>query len=115
MLPGKINPRQMQRMMQRMGITMNQVNADQVIIKSADKDIIIDNPEIVVTKVQGRDMYQISGDVREEAAGGQVKLDFTADDVKMVSEQAKVSEKKAREALEKANGDIAQAIINLKS
>ena len=102
-------------MMQRMGISMKDVKAEQVIIKCADKNIIIDNPQVVVTKVQGQDMFQVSGDVREETLGGEVSLEISPDDVKMVSEQAKVSEKKAREALEKANGDIAQAIIDLKS
>jgi len=103
----------MQRMMQRMGISMNEIKAEQVIIKCADKEIIIDNPQIVVTKVQGQDMYQVSGDMREEA-GGEVRLEFSDDDVKMVAEQAKVSEKKAKEALEKAGGDLAQAIMDLK-
>ena len=103
----------MQRMMQRMGISMKDVNAEQVIIKCSDRDIIIDKPQIVVTKVQGQDMYQISGAVREQAAG-EVKLEISPDDVKMVAEQAKVSESKAREALEKAGGDIAQAIMDLK-
>ena len=115
MLPGKINPRQMQRMMKRMGISMNEVNAEQVVIKCADREIVIDNPQVVVTKVQGQDMYQISGDVREQSSGGEVRLEISQDDVKMVAEQAKVPEKKARDALEKAGGDIAQAIMDLKS
>jgi len=113
MLPSKINPRQMQRMMQRMGISVKEVAAQQVIIKCADKDIIIDNPQVVITKVQGQDMFQISGDVREES-GGEVKLEISADDIKLVAEQAKVSEVKAKAALEKSGGDLAQAIMDLK-
>ena len=100
-------------MMQRMGISVKEVAAQQVIIKCADKDIIIDNPQVVITKVQGQDMFQISGDVREES-GGEVKLEISADDIKLVAEQAKVSEVKAKAALEKSGGDLAQAIMDLK-
>ncbi|MDD5111187.1 MAG: nascent polypeptide-associated complex protein [Candidatus Altiarchaeota archaeon] len=113
MLPGRMNPKQMEKMMKRMGITVDEVDAQQVIIKCTDKDIIIDNPQVVKTKIQGKDSFQISGDVREESAD--VKLDISADDVKLVAEQAKVSEQKAKAALEKAGGDIAQAILDLKS
>lgn len=113
MFPGKINPRQMEKMMKRMGIKVDEIDARQVIIKCADKDILIDNPQVVKTNLQGQDSFQISGDVREESIG-EVKLEISAEDVKMVAEQAKVSEAKARAALEKANGDIAQAIMDLK-
>lgn len=113
MLPGKINPKQMEKMMKRMGIKMDEIDAQQVIIKCADKDIIIDNPQVVQTKMPGQDSYQVTGDVREETAG-EIQLEINPEDVKMVSEQAKVSEAKARKALEEANGDIAQAIMDLK-
>ncbi|MFH1126284.1 MAG: nascent polypeptide-associated complex protein [Candidatus Altiarchaeota archaeon] len=112
MFPGKRNPKQMEKMMNRMGIKVDEIDAQQVIIKCSDKVIIIDNPQVVKTKIQGQDSFQISGAVREES--GEVKLEINAEDIKMVAEQAKVSEKKAREALEKANGDLAQAIMDLK-
>jgi len=113
MFPGKINPKQMEKMMKRMGIKVDEIDARQVIIKCGDRDIIIDNPQVARTNMQGHDSFQISGSVREEAAG-EVKLEINAEDVKLVALQAKVNEKKAREALEKANGDIAQAIMDLK-
>jgi len=112
MLPGKINPKQMEKMMKRMGIKVDEIDAQQVVIKCADKDIIIDNPQVVKTNMHGTQSFQITGNVREES--GEVKLAINLDDVKMVAEQAKVSEAKAREALEKSGGDIAQAIMDLK-
>jgi nascent polypeptide-associated complex subunit alpha len=112
MLPGKINPKQMEKMMKRMGIKVDEIDAQQVVIKCVDKDIIIDNPQVVKTNMHGTQSFQITGSVREES--GVVKLDVNPEDVKMVAEQAKVSEARAREALEKSGGDIAQAIMDLK-
>lgn len=112
MLPLKVNPREMERMMKRMGIKVDEIDAHQVVIKCPDRDIIIDNPEVAKTTMQGKASFQISGIVREEK--GEVKLDINAEDVKMVAEQAKVSEQKATEALVKSGGDIAAAIMDLK-
>lgn len=112
MMPLKVNPKQMERMMKRMGISMDEVDARQVVIKCADRDIVIDNPQVVKTKMQGKDSFQVTGDVRVDKT--EVKLEINPEDVKMVAEQAKVSEQKATQALEKSGGDIAQAIIDLK-
>ncbi|MFH1403134.1 MAG: nascent polypeptide-associated complex protein [Candidatus Altiarchaeota archaeon] len=112
MIPAGMNPKQMKKMMKRMGIQMEEMDAEQVIIRCVDKDIIVDNPQVVRTVVQGQDMFQVSGDVREEE--GEVKVSIDAEDVKMVAQQAGVQESKAKAALEAAEGDIAQAIMDLK-
>ncbi len=111
MLPN-INPRQMKQAMKRMGIQMDEINAESVVIKCADKDIVIENPQVVKTVMQGQVMFQISGNVKEQV--GEVKVEISEEDVKMVAEQAGVSEEKARTALEESNGDIAGAIMRLK-
>ena len=112
MFPGKINPKQMEKMMKRMGIKVDEIDAQQVIIKCPDKDIIINNPSVVRTNVQGQDMFQISGKISESVSDASVEIN--EDDIKMVAEQAKVSDEKARRALEESNGDIAEAIMKLK-
>ncbi len=111
MLPN-INPRQMKQAMKRMGIQMDEINAESVVIKCADKDIVIENPQVVRTVMQGQVMFQISGKIKEQI--GEVKVEISEEDVKMVAEQAGVSEDKARTALEESNGDIAGAIMRLK-
>lgn len=111
MLPN-INPRQMKQAMKRMGIHMDEINAESVVIKCADKDIIIENPQVVKTVMQGQTMFQISGNVKEQT--GEVKVEISDEDVKMVAEQANVSEEKAKIALEESMGDIAGAIMKLK-
>jgi len=55
----------------------------------------------------------VQGKVREAEA--EASVDISQEDVDMVMSQAKVSEAKAIAALEKAKGDIAQAIMDLKS
>ncbi len=45
MMP-KMNPRQMEKMMKQMGIQSQNIEADEVIIRCADKEIIITNPSI---------------------------------------------------------------------
>jgi nascent polypeptide-associated complex subunit alpha len=42
------------------------------------------------------------------------KAEINQEDIKTVMEQTNVSEAEAREAIEKAEGDLAKAILNLK-
>lgn len=113
MFPGGVDPRQMKKMMKRMGISSEEIEAEQVIIRCVDKEIVIDNPSVVKTLIQGKQMFQIQGDVRESA--GEESFDIGADDVELIMAQTGVSEEKAIAALEKSKGDIAQAILDLKS
>ncbi len=112
MIPGGMNPKQMKMMMKRMGIKMEEIDAEEVIIKCVDRDIRITEPQIVKTVVSGQQMFQISGKISEEKAEATVAIE--EDDVKMVAEQAGVSDDKARKALEDAGGDIAEAIMKLR-
>ena len=48
--------------MQRMGMNMDAVaDVQQVIIRTANKDIVIDEPEVAILQVQGQKMYQVIG------------------------------------------------------
>jgi len=110
MMPG-MNPRKMQQMMKKMGIAQTELDATEVIIKTADKEIVITEPSVAIVKAMGQEQFTISGTVHER------ELDTTPsineDDVKTVMEQANVDEEKAKEALESAEGDIAKAIMDL--
>jgi len=104
---GGVNPKQMAQAMKAMGIKQKEISADEVIIKRGGGDIVISNPKVIEVEMQGVKTYQIMGDVSERSRVG-------GEDVKMVAEQAGVSEAKAREALEQSGGDIAKAIMGLK-
>jgi len=108
----RINPREANRMMQRMGMQVKQVDdVTRVIIESASKRIIIDDPEVAIVTVQGQTVYQVGGGTaREEGAAGV----STQEDAKLVASQAGVSSEEAARALQQSGGDLAQAIIILK-
>ena len=108
---GKINPREANRMMQRMGMQVQQLDeVTKVIMETPTKRIILDNPEVATVTVQGQTVYQVGGGtMREEGIGG-----GSDEDVKLVASQAGVSAEEAANALRQSNGDLAQAIILLK-
>jgi len=116
MFPGGMNPKQMQKMLKRMGIKVDEIEAQRVVIEGVDKDIIIENPQVMLTKMPNQEMFQISGDVTEvdkdEAA--EAEPEITDEDIAMVSEQAGVGKQRAEEALLETRGDIAEAILKLK-
>ena len=114
MIPGMggrgMNPRKMQSMMKQLGIEMDEIeNAEQVIIRTADGNIIIDEPSVSIMRAQGVDTYQIVGKVRKEPK----ELIIPEDDIRLVCEQTGVTAEKAEEALRNANGDLAEAIMAL--
>jgi nascent polypeptide-associated complex subunit alpha len=119
----RINPREQKRMMQRMGMNMDSVaDVQQVIIRTASKDIVIDEPEVAILSVQGQKMYQvIGGQVSEQApsarttAGTPARPAFTQEDVQLVADQTGKSLERAKEALMEADGDLAKAILLLQS
>ena len=110
-----MSPKQMQTVMKRMGIRVEEIDAQRVIIECADKNLVITNPQVMLTKMPQQEMFQISGEVSEEEKGeGDVETQITEDDVEMVMDQAGVDTKTAEDALEEARGDIAEAIMKLK-
>jgi len=99
----------MMKAMQRLGIKQEKIDAEKVIISCRGKDIIINDPEVILVNFQGQKMFQISGEVEEKT-----KLEIKEDDVELVAEKGNVSKEKAREILEKTNGDIAKALLELR-
>ena len=108
MMPG-INPRKMQQLMKQMGIQQKEIDAKQVIIKCSNKDIIFNNPQVSMINMMGQDTFQVIGDFEEKAT-----LSYNEDDIKTVMEETNCAKEDAKKALEKANGDIAEAIISIK-
>lgn len=111
MIP-KMNPRQMEKMMRQMGIKNENIEADEVIIRCADKEIIISNPTIQKVNMMGQDSYQISGEISERNIDEDAPK-FTDDDIQMVMDQTNCSKDEAEDALKETSGDIAEAILIL--
>ena len=104
----KINPRQMEKLARQMGMQMDNIEAERVIIVTKENKIIIENPQVAKVKMMGQETFQVSGgDITEE------KEKFSHDDVKMIMEQTGAIESEALKALEETQ-DIAEAIVKLK-
>jgi nascent polypeptide-associated complex subunit alpha len=123
---GGMNPRKMQQMMKQMGIDVDELDAEEVVIRTADEEYVFDAPQVTKMDAQGQETFQVVGDydVRETGAGGASddeaveSADESAgaipdSDVQIVAQRAGVSEDAAREALEAEDGDLAAAISRL--
>ena len=98
--------------MKRLGIQQEEIPAHEVIIRSEDKDIVIRNPQVSKVNMMGQDTYQIVGEAIEQARSTEVEI--SQDDVQTVMEQTGATEEQAKEVISKHNGDLAQAIMELK-
>jgi len=110
MFPGMkgMDPRAVQKIMKQMGIKNQEIEADRVIIEGKTKRIVIENPSVSLVEMQGKKTYSVMGEEKEEELGP------SKEDIEMVVKQANVSEEKAEAALKKNEGDIAEAILELK-
>ncbi|RLI70683.1 nascent polypeptide-associated complex protein [Archaeoglobales archaeon] len=107
MLP--MNPKQMKKMMKQMGIEMIEIDAEEVIIKTSDAELIFRNPNVTKIVAKGMETFQIVGnyEVIEK------KPEISEEDVKLIMEQANVDEETAKKALEESKGDLAEALMKL--
>ena len=112
MLPG-MNPREMQKAMKRLGIKQEEIDAELVIIKTSDKDLVIKNPHVSKVNMMGQETFQIVGDVAE--VDKDVSAEIKEDDLETVMEQTNCSKEQALEALEESNGNLAEAILRLQN
>jgi len=119
MMPGNMNPRQMKQMMKRLGINVREIeNVEEIIIRTNTKEYIFDRAEVTIMDAQGQKTYQISGRPRivNRSAGEKVEEKeegIPQADIDLVAEQTGKSKDKAKKALEKTDGDIAEAILKL--
>ncbi|MFX1256443.1 MAG: nascent polypeptide-associated complex protein [Promethearchaeota archaeon] len=125
--------RQMRRKMQAQGIDMDQMDATRVIIEGAEKTLVIDQPEVVLMKQAGQEIYQVIGTAEEylpeefsigapkgieeiePSEDAELKPKITENDIMLVAAQANVDRKEAEAVLIDCEGDIAKAILFLKN
>ncbi|ADQ67421.1 nascent polypeptide-associated complex protein [Halogeometricum borinquense DSM 11551] len=126
---GGMNPRKMKQMMKQMGIDVTELDAEEVVIKTADEELVFTDAQVTRMDAQGQETYQIVGqpESRELGSGDDASAVESADessdvggdeeipesDVELVAQRAGVGKSDAREALEAENGDLAAAISRL--
>ena len=104
----------MRRMMDKMGLDMEEIpNVQEVIIKTDKKEIIIPKPSVTEMKSKENSIFQVIAESFEEKEL-EVPV-FSEDDIILVCQQANCNEEQAKDALAESKGDIAQAILKLTS
>jgi nascent polypeptide-associated complex subunit alpha len=132
MIPGGArNPRQLELMMRRMGMTTEEVpGVEEVIVRTKTKEHVFRAPEVTILTVQGTRTYQVVGtpEIRPRSAAAPAGTGPSApapksevprgppeEDIRLVMEQANVSREEAIEALFQAKGAPAEAILAILS
>ncbi|MCG3215741.1 MAG: Nascent polypeptide-associated complex protein [Candidatus Heimdallarchaeota archaeon] len=123
MMGGKrpLSPREAKRLQAR----MKQIELDgveEVIIRFADKETVIYNPTVVKAFIPGMmesDTYQVMGAGTDRPKGSDsaaiAGVQYTDSDVELIVSQTDATEDEARKALEEEDGDLAGAIVRLKT
>ncbi|WP_435335210.1 nascent polypeptide-associated complex protein [Haloarchaeobius sp. TZWWS8] len=123
---GGMNPRKMKQMMKQMGIDVEEVDAEEVIIRTEEFDLVFEDAQVTKMDARGQETYQIVGTPEERERGeggsaGAVESGDTEDagpeipdsDVQIVVDQTGASPEDARQALEDNDGDLAAAVSQL--
>jgi nascent polypeptide-associated complex subunit alpha len=125
---GGLNPRKMKQMMEQMGIDLTDIDAEEVIIRTADEELVFTDAEVQRMDAQGQATYQIVGSPESRPRSDAADADAGADggsegastdaeipqaDVEIVAGRTGASEAEARAALEAAEGDLAAAVERL--
>ncbi len=109
-----MSPREMRRMMKRMGLELQELSGvEQIIIVFDDgRKMIANSPIAYMIKGKDYTMLQAMGEfVEEKPEEREEELEISEEDAQLVASQTGVSIEEAKQALKATNGDIAQAIM----
>ena len=124
-----MSPKQMARMMKKMGIEQKEVDGvKEVIIRFADREWVISNAQVTMIKQAGSESFQVAGAKTERGLSGSVgdkseeapapeiekKIEVPMEDAALVASQTGVDIQVAKQALEETEGDLAAAILKLR-
>jgi nascent polypeptide-associated complex subunit alpha len=140
MMPGgRMNERNMRLMMKRMGMSTETLpDVEEVVIRRAQEEIVIEGAEVTVVTVQGVKTYQIVGETHTRPKGSSAPPSSGSaapsgheasavahaptapvgppeEDIELVMSQGQVDREAAIRALKDANGEPAEAILRLLS
>ncbi|MCS7137578.1 MAG: nascent polypeptide-associated complex protein [Candidatus Caldarchaeum sp.] len=108
--------RAQERMLKNLGLDVEELGvAEEVVVKLANRQIVIRNPAVYSMKTAGEHVIQVvGGEITQQTAEKQ-QYTPSEEDVMLVASQTGVSEDDARKALVEAEGDLAKAILSLRS
>ena len=105
----RMNPKQLEKMARKMGMQMEQIDAEEVIIRTPDKELVIRNPSVSKVNMMGQETFQISGQIEERG-----KKPFTEEDIETVMDQTGADRAEVERVLMETRGDLAETILKLK-
>ncbi len=98
--------RKIQEAMKKLNLNMREVAAEEVIIRTKDKNIIISKPQIMIADMLGKEVYQITGEVSESTGPSE-------HDISLVMEKTGKDRDTVAKKLEELDNDLARAIMEL--
>ena len=125
---GGLNSRKMKQMMEQMGIDIEEIDAQEVVITTPDGKLVFTDAEVQKMDAHGQETYQVVGSPELREAGAlEADADEDAEeateaaddagvpdeDIELVAQRTGASEEAAREALEATGGDLAAAVERL--
>lgn len=124
------SPKQMERMMKKMGIEQKEIDGvKEVLIRFSDKEWVIAKPSVTMVKQGGAETYQITGSKTERVSTKTVtdsesaeiskeepviEIEIPIEDAALVAGQTGVDIETAKQALKETEGDLAAAILKLR-
>ena len=115
MFPG-MNPREIQKAMKRLGIKQEEIKAEEVIIRTHDKDLLIKNPHVSKVDMMGQETIQVVGEIIEIHKNKRIEInDISEEDIATVVGQTNCTKKEALESLQESRGNLAEAILRLQN
>ncbi len=108
---GGMNPGQMKKLMQQMGIKNTDVPATRVVVESENGNLVVENPSVTMIEMGGQKTLQVMGEIREEKSSEASGKKEEKSDVEIVMEKTGCDKQKAEKALAEAKGDIVEAIM----
>jgi nascent polypeptide-associated complex subunit alpha len=120
MMPGgRMNPKQMQAMMKRMGIQQEEMpDVEEVVIRTRTKEIVVKDARVTAVTVQGQKTFQVVGTPQERERKKEEAVEeggIPDEDIKLVMSQTGCTASEARKALEETDGSPAEAILKVMS
>ncbi|MCU4140310.1 MAG: Transcription factor homologous to NACalpha-BTF3 [Methanophagales archaeon] len=125
-----LSPKMLSQLMRQAGIRVEELEGvEQVVIKTADAEIVFEDASVTVMDAQGSKIFQIFGtpQIRErseekakaaeeassEAVEEEAEEEIPEEDIALVAATAGCTEEEARKMLEETGGDLAEAISRL--
>ena len=103
-----------------MGMSMGEMqDVQEVILKTSEKEIVVEGPEVAVLEMQGQKIFQVTGGKITEreiqVPKAEKKTVIPGEDIQLVADQTGKTPEEAKNALEETDGDLARAILLLQT